>query len=262
MDEKKDNMHGIERALSLLEMLSFYPRGVSLADLAGKTDIPKSSLHRLLKELQSAGYVCRTGTGGYSLTFKVCELSNRLLSGLDILELSIPFVRKLCAQSRETVHLVIPSGTEIVYIRKEEPLTGALRSMSYTGFRRPMYLTSAGKSILSLLPEEKVRDIWTNTEITAVTGNTITTYEDFLSALRVARKQGYALDDEENEVGIRCIGAAIRNFAGEPVAAVSISAPTNRMTRERIDEMTPSLIETANSISALLGYQAGCPSKP
>ena len=254
MDAEPASAHGIARALSLLDTLSLFPRGISLANLTREAQIPKSTLHRLLKELSDAGFVLRTGDGYYSLSFKVCELSNRLLSGLDIVELAIPYVRRLCSLSHETVHLVVPSGTDIVYLRKEEPLDGTLRSMSYTGQHRPMYITSAGKSILSLCSEAHVREVWEHSNIVPITDHTITSLPILLEELASARKIGYAIDNEENEIGVRCMGAAIVNHISEPIAAVSISAPTKRMTDARMNELAPALISAAADISRAMGF--------
>lgn len=254
MAAEKETTHGLARALSLLDYLSLYPHGISLADLARETQLPKSSLHRLLKDLLPTGYVTRSPEGMYSLSFKVCELSNRLLSGLDIVEISIPILKRLCDRVKETVHLVVPSGVDIVYLRKEDPVDSTIRIMSYTGMRRPMYVTAAGKSILSRYSDAQVKEIWDHSEILPLTDRTITRLPDLLNELDLTRRRGYALDDEENEIGIRCIGVPILNHMDVPIGAISVSAPANRMTPERIAELSATVRDAANSISFCMGY--------
>jgi len=254
MASQTDAAHGLTRALSLLDFLSLYPHGISLADLARNTQLPKSSLHRLMKELIGTGYVTRSPEGLYSLSFKVCELSNRLLSGLDIVEISIPIIKRLCERIRETVHLVVPSGVDIVYLRKEDPVDSTIRIMSYTGMRRPMYVTAGGKSILSCYSEAQVKEIWDKSQIIRLTDNTITRLPALLEELERTRRRGYAVDDEENELGIRCVGVAIRNHMDMPIGAISVSAPANRMTQERIEELSDYVADAANSISFSMGY--------
>lgn len=253
MSSVNEASHGLSRALALIEFMSLYPRGLSLAGICQETGLAKSSAHRLLRELTAQGYVVQSPDGLYSLSFKFCELSSRILAGLDIVLIAIPYIKQLCESVSEVVHLVVPNGTDIVYLRKEEPVNNTIKVMSYAGMRRPMYITAAGKSMLSCMPEAQVRAIWDKTEIVKVTDNTILSLDRLLSELDVIRARGYAVDNEENEIGVRCIGAAIRNYENSPVGAVSISAPVRRLDRERIEELSPKLKQVVDSISREMG---------
>ena len=256
MKNDLSQMNGLSRALMLIDFLSLYPRGISLAELSHETSLPKSTAHRLLSELIDTGYVVRGPGASYKLSFKVCELSSRVLSGLDIIETSTPVIRSLCEHTGEMIHLVAPSDTDIVYLRKEIPYDIAFQTMSYIGMRRAMYCTAAGKSILSALDENVVREIWEKSNIVKITEHTITQYHVLLKELELTRARGYAIDNEENEVGIRCIASCIKGHDGLPVAAVSISGGVNKITDGRIAALSGELIQCAEHISFCMGYRA------
>ena len=129
-----------------------------------------------------------------------------------------------------------------------------VRMASHVGLRNPMYCTGVGKSILSLLPLQEAEEIWNSEEIQAFSPSTITTFPDMIREMERIRARGYAIDDEEHEPGVRCIAAAIRNWAGAPVAAVSISAPVTRMDQATMDRLLPKLLATVEEISRMLGY--------
>ncbi len=250
----KQGTHVLSRALAIIDFLALHPHGVSLTDIATSTSLPKSTAHRILAELMDAGYVLRTEESIYSLSFKVCELSYRVLSGLDILEIATPVIKHLCNRVCETVHLVAPSGVDVVYLRKDEPIQAAIRTMSYIGMRRPMYCTAAGKSMLAICSEEQRMSIWKKSQIYKFTDHTITNYREMAKNLDEAQRLGYAIDDEENEPGVRCVASAIKDHFGNPVGAISITAPTNRMTPEKIQELAVCVKEAANSVSLAMGY--------
>lgn len=255
MEHNLEHLTGLRRALALIELLSLYPRGVSIADLARETGLPKSTIHRLLQELIETGYATRTGEGLYGISFKVCELSSRVLAGLDIIEVSAPIIKSFCSRIRETVHLVAPSGTDIVYLRKEVFLGDSFGMMSYIGMRRPMYCTAAGKSILCGYEDEQVRDLWRSSGVQKITANTIVHLPEFMEDIRHSRERGYAIDDEENEVGVKCVACSIKSYGGVPAGAISISASANKMTPEHIRKLAAEIQKAAGDISARLGYK-------
>lgn len=247
----------MQRAFAIIDALSLHPRSISLTDLSISTGIPKSTAHRILQELISIGYVVKNDRGLYSLSFKVCELSYRVMSGLDLLEIATPVAKRLCSHVNETVHLFAPSGVDIVYLRKDEPIQASSRTMSYIGMRRPMYCTAAGKSILAMYSADECLSIWKKSHIQKYTFNTIVQYSTLQKELQLTRARGYAIDNEENEVGIRCIAGAILNTEGTPIGAVSITAPAVRMTQEKTQEYAILLKEAVNTISISMGYGIG-----
>lgn len=153
----------------------------------------------------------------------------------------------------ETVHLVAREGAEIVYVYKVESIHGAIRMVSRIGMRRPLYCTGVGKAILATRGDEEVLQCWEESERVPCTPYTITRKDAFLREIAQIRQQGYAMDNEENELGVRCAAAAIPDWHGAASYALSISAPVSRMTDERVRSLIPALLETRNEISACLG---------
>ena len=252
--QKQNSVQSLERAFSLLEALAYHPDGLSLTELSTSSGLHKSTAHRLLASLAQLGYVRQTQEGKhYRLTFKLLELSGHLTDNIDILSIARPFLEQLRDQTGETVHLVVRDGSDIVYVFKAESRGSSFRMFSRIGTRREMYCTASGKSMLAALPDSAVINIWNTTDINPYTEHTITTLEGLLAELKAIRRQGYALDNEENELGVRCIAASLADYSGEYNAAFSISAPLVRMPDERVVELSREVLQTRAKISAELG---------
>ena len=251
----------IERASLILDILGQSPQGISIKDLSDKIQLPKGTTHRLLSSLSYFGYVRQdSNTKNYFLGFKFVELGNLLLSQLDLRKEAEPFLRDLAERTKETVHLVILDQNEIVYLDKleTEPNTGGLRMASRVGSRNPAHSCAVGKVLLADLPEEALERIITEKGLSKRTENTITHAGHLKEHLKLVKKQGYAVDDEENERGIRCVGAPVFNETGKTVAAVSISGPAFRVTRKMVQEgLKKEVMETAYRVSEMLGFRRG-----
>lgn len=256
--ERQSGVQSLERAFTLLELLSSRPDGIPLTEMANKAGLHKSTAHRLLSALISLGYVKTGGDGRYALTLKMFELSGKIVEGLDVMQIAKPVLDSLRDRVGEAVHLLVREGCEVVYAYKAESTVNAYRMFSHIGMRRAMYSTAAGKSMLAAMHDGKMREIWLQSEITAYTPHTITDLDALFKELREIRSLGYALDNEENELGVRCIAAALTDYTGAAVAAVSISAPITRMSDERISELSAEILEVRAKISAELG---GTPDK-
>ena len=256
MKDNTGSVQSIDRAFDILEELSSVPQGLALSDLAAATSLHASTAHRILASLASRGYVRKDPESGkYRLTLRLYEISRRVSSVLDLLSASRPLLEKLSNSVEEIVHLVERDGDQVVYLHKFEPYLRPINITSSVGLHNPMYCTGVGKSIMALLPEEEARKIWDNTPIVKFTPKTITTWEAMQENLAQTRQRGFAVDDEEHDMGVRCIAAAIRNWSGEPVSAISISGTAARMTDEAMVRFTPRLLETAADISQLMGRQ-------
>ena len=144
----------------------------------------------------------------------------------------------------------------VVYLYKTEPFQQTVRMASYIGSRSPMYCTGVGKSILANLPDEEIRQIWDSEEHIQFTDKTITTFSAMQEEVAKIRRNGYAIDDEEHEVGVRCIAVPIHNWKGVPVAAISVSAPAFRMDHNAMQRFLPSMLAVANEISTMLGAKS------
>jgi IclR family KDG regulon transcriptional repressor len=250
----------IERASFILDILGQSPQGISIRDLSDKMRLPKGTTHRLLSSLSYFGYVRQDqSTKNYFLGFKLVELGNLLLGQLDLRKEAEPFLRDLAQRTQETVHLVILDQNEIVYLDKleTEPNTGGLRMASRVGSRNPAHSCAVGKVLLAHLPAEALASMAEEKGLTRRTGNTITDLNQLKEHLKLVRKQGYAVDDEENERGIRCVGSPVFNEAGKAVAAISVSGPAFRVTRKTVQEtLKKEVIETALRISRRLGFRS------
>lgn len=248
-------VQSVDRALSILEVLADYNEGLGVTEISDKVGLHKSTVYRLLSTLSYKGYVSQDEENNrYTITMKLFELGNKKVENIDILTASKPYTKQLMKRVNETVHLVIMDGNEIVYIDKVEA-DNTIRMASTIGMRSPLYSTSVGKAILAQLPEDEVEKIWHSSKIQQLTQNTITELDDLKKELSKIRVQGYAVDNEENEIGIRCVGASIFNRHGEVEGAISVSGPTIRVTKDKVEEIAREVTKCAKNISGALGYK-------
>lgn len=251
--ERQSGVQSLDRAFALLEALSTRPDGMPLMELANKSGLHKSTVHRLLSALTTLGYVKTGGDGRYSLTLKMFELSGKIVDGLDVVQIAKPMLTSLRDRFGEAAHLLVREGCEVVYVYKAESTNNAYRMFSHIGMHRSMYCTAAGKSMLAAMPDGEVRKIWQQSEIVAYTQYTITDLDALFEELGKIRRRGYALDNEENELGVRCIAASLVDYTGGSAAAISISAPVLRMSDEHIRELSDEILAVREKISAELG---------
>lgn len=252
--EKTGAVQSVDRLFTIMEELSLHPRGMLLTDLANAVDLTPSTTHRFLGTLIAHHYAQKdTESGKYRLTMRMYEVGARVLPGLNILSLARPHLENLSEEVEEVVHLVVRDDDEVLYLSRLDGSPGVVNMGSYAGLRNPMYCTGVGKSILAYLPEQEMRQIWARTEIIRFTDNTITTLESMRREAAKIRQQGWAIDDEEHELGIRCVAAPIFDFEGKPVAAISVSGTLGRMDAEKIQRIAPRVMQVAQRISGLLG---------
>lgn len=253
--ENQPAVQSLERTFALIELLSLNPNGMPLMELAAASGLHKSTVHRLLASLSALGYVKKDeASGRYRLTLKLFELAGRVVDSIDVLEIAKMPLEQLRNNTKEAIHLVVREGIDIVYVHKVDSKNSTIRMFSRIGMRRPMYCTAVGKSILATMPDEEVVRIWEKSNIKCYTEHTIVELGALFQELHQIRQCGYALDNEENELGVRCIGACVRDYTGQGKAALSISAPLIRMTDQRIEELVPQILATSTQISRELGY--------
>lgn len=256
-----NHVQTIERVSRILDMVGQNPQGISLGDIAAGLSLPKGTVHRILSSLSHYGFVRQNGKArNYFLGLKLMDLGTRLANQLDLRRTAEPALRALADKIRETVHLVLLDNGEIVYIDKIENHQGSsgLKMASRLGARNPAHCCAVGKALLSHLPAEALEEFIREKDLLPRTANTITDPDRFRDHLRTVRSQGYAIDDEENERGIRCVAAPVLNEKGIPIAAISISGPSVRITKKLIqDVLRYEVIRTASEISHRLGYREG-----
>jgi DNA-binding IclR family transcriptional regulator len=249
----------IERASSILDILGQSPQGISIRELSTKIKLPKGTTHRLLSSLSYFGYVRQDPkTRNYLLGLKLVELGQLLLGQLDLRKEAEPFLRDLAERTKETVHLVFLDRNEIVYIDKveTEQNSSGLKMASRVGLRNPAHSSAVGKVLLAHFPGEELKNFIKEKGLAKRTENTIIDPTQLKEHLKLVRAQGYAIDDEENEKGIRCVAAPIYNEVGKTVAAISISGPAFRITKKVIQEsLKKEVMETALKVSQRLGFR-------
>lgn len=254
-----NHVQTIERVSLILDMVGQNPQGISLGDIAAGLNLPKGTVHRILSSLSHYGFVRQNGKArNYFLGLKLMDLGTRLASQLDLRRTAEPALRALAEKTRETVHLVLLENGEIVYIDKIENQqdSSGLKMASRLGARNPAHSCAVGKALLSHLSEELLEAYIREKGLPPRTANTITDPDRFRDHLRAVRSQGYAVDDEENERGIRCVAAAVLNEKGMPAAAISVSGPAFRITKKLIQEsLRHDVVRTAMDVSRQLGYR-------
>lgn len=254
MGEVKNPVQSAERIFQVLEMLAQNGE-LGLMEISAALDLHKSTVHRLLMSLIYMGYAKQNEqTQKYMLTYKIVNMAGKVLERTDILQIARPFMERLSDISGETVHLVQREVNDILYISKIEAKVGTIRMVSHVGMVHPMYCSGVGKAIMATLSEKEVKAIWEESVIEKKTEKTITDYEQMLITLEEVRKKGYALDDEENEEGVRCIAACLRGYSKNVKYAFSISGPISRMTMERIEELAKDVKKVQAELSRELGY--------
>ena len=264
MSPSKTKMQGsvqvIERGCKILEHLSKGKRSNSIHDLSIELNLPKPTIHRILSTLRHFGFVAQDEVSKeYRLGFRLVELGQAVLEQIDLRKVAEPFLNQLADLVQETVHLVIFDQGDIVYLDKVERVSDpkSLRMVSRIGMRTFAHCTAVGKVLLAYLPDSERAEIIAHKGLPRMTKNTIVNVGQLNKHLADVRAQGYAADDEENEEGVRCVGAPIRNDRGEVIAAVSISGPAVRMTVKKIhNELKTQVMKTALEISKGLGYKS------
>ena len=256
---QKKGVQAIERGCSILDLLGKGKQTYSISDLASELDLPKPTVHRMLTTFCRFGYVNQDEISKeYRLGFQLVELGQAVLDRIDVRKEAEPCLHRLAARVQETVHLAILDEHEIVYLEKVERMDDpkGLRMASRVGMRIFAHCCAVGKVLLAFLPDKRKTEILSEKGLPRLTENTISDIERMLEHLTVVEQQGYAVDDEENEVGIRCVAAPVRNDRGKVIAGISISGPTVRMSLKRIHrELKTEVMKTAAEVSSKLGYR-------
>lgn len=234
------NQNPIQVAERLFGALEYLVRNgqSSLTELTQALHLNKSTAHRILASLQCMDYVRQDPESGrYEATFKLVDLADRLMEQVDVAQMARPHLKNLAARVKETVHFVERDGSEVIYIDKVDPYDHSIRMTSHIGSRMPFYRSGVGKAMAANMSDPEIRTLWENCTIERRTAYTITNLDEFMDEIAEVRRKGYALDNEENEAGVRCIAAAL-SLDGGSRYAFSISVPISRMDNDRIRELS------------------------
>jgi DNA-binding IclR family transcriptional regulator len=248
--ESKNSVQVIERMMKLLEVLASNAQPVGLKNLAQASGLHPSTTHRILGALVSDRVIERVDPGRYRLGIRLLELGNLVKARISVREHALPYMRELHAQTGEAVNLSVRRDDEIVYIERTSSGRSLMRVVNIVGARAPLHITAVGKLFLLADGTEGLRGYAQRTHLPQFTRNTLTSVGALEKELERIRRNGYASDNEEAELGVRCIGAGVHDDTGLLVAGLSVSAPAERMK----SAWSGLVRETAEKISRAIGH--------
>ncbi|MHB1653496.1 MAG: IclR family transcriptional regulator [Desulfitobacteriaceae bacterium] len=248
------NVQTLERSLDVLEVLAQADEALGVTEIGNRVGLHKSTVHRILQTLAYRGYVEKEkDRDRYHLGIKIVELGIKFFDDLQIRKVAEPFLAQLAKTFDEVVHLVLSDEGEIVYLDKMEG-SQVISMRSRVGRRAPMHCTAVGKAILASLSEPEVRHILGTKGMPKLTQKTITTVDELLTEFSEIRRTKVAKDDEENELGIICLGTPVLDYSGKAIGGVSVSGPANRMEEKGLEQISLELRKVGEEISARLGF--------
>jgi DNA-binding IclR family transcriptional regulator len=248
-------IRSIKNAIQLLSCFDEHNPELGVNELTTKINLHKSTVHRILITLEKTGILeqdCKRGK--YRLGLRLYELGNLALHGFELSRVSQSYLKELMEKTQETVHLVVYDKGEGVYINKVDG-PQRMRMVSRIGSRLPLHCTGVGKVLLAYLEQSELKKVIRDQGLCRFTDNTITHAADLEKELEKIRKVGFAIDNEEIELGLKCVAAPVRDHDGKIIASVSISGSSNRITKDKIPYLSRSVIETSEKISYRLGYR-------
>ena len=241
----------LERMFALIDVLASREEAISLKEISERTGLHPSTPHRILNDLTIGRFVDRPEAGSYRLGMRLLELGNLVKGRLNVRDAAVAPMRELHKLIQQPVNLSVRQGDEIVYIERAYSERSGMQVVRAIGGRAPLHLTSVGKLFLAADDPEKVRAYATRTGLSGNTRNSITQFPQLERELSKAKQYGIARDNEELELGVRCMAAGIHDDQGRLVAGLSISAPADRLD----EQWLPKLEATAREISQALGYK-------
>jgi DNA-binding IclR family transcriptional regulator len=244
----------VHRAIALLEALAEAPAdGLGVSELSRAIGANRSTVYRIIGALRTYGYV-RDGAqpGSVRLGFRIVELGEGMLGQLDVRRIAAPHLRELAATTGETCHLAVLDGKEVVYADKAES-EHSIRLFSTPGMRRPVYCTSLGKAFLAAMSPRQQAELLEGVALEPRTPHTVTDRAVLDQQITEIRERGWSVDLGENETSTRCVGAAILDRDDAPIAAISASGPSGRMSEENMERCGRLVLATAELVSHELG---------
>jgi len=239
----------------MIDSIAAQDNPIGVSELCKLVNMPKTSAFFILTTLEQHHYIVKTEDGKYSLGTRFISLGHHVLSKLDIRQQAKPFMEEISQETKFTVHLAILDKDEALYLEKVEG-PSFVKFSTYIGQRMPLHVSGVGKALASQLDEEELEQIISRTGLPAKTENTVTSLRELKAVLATAKQQGYAVEDEEGELGIRCIGASIFGYDGKQLGAISVTALRSELPVQDIAIIGEKVKQAAMKISAHLGYQA------
>lgn len=247
--DSEPSVQSINRAIQVLRCFEKTDK-LGLTEISKAIGLHKSTTYGIVTTLKNNGLLEKNEeTGKYRLGIELYRIAAN--ARVDLREIAQPRIRQICEVTGETVNLVIPDDTHVIYIEKRES-EYSVKSGTSIGKRLPMYCTAVGKSMLAYLPSAEVSGILDRTRLVALTKNTLTSKEALIKQLEQVRENGFALDVEELEYGLICVAAPILNVQGRPIASLSCSGPKQRMTSDRLQMVSEVLLKHTRELSRLV----------
>lgn len=249
-------IQAVSHALDLLEQFHGETDELGVTELSKRLKLHKNNVFRLLATLESRGYIEQNRvTENYRLGLKTLELGQTFIRQMGLLRQSKPILESLVGQCNETTYVAILKDLDIIYLDVVET-TMTVRVVPRVGSRLPAYCTAAGKVQLAYMSDEEIANYLPTKELKSYTEKTITDRDVLKKQLKVIAEKGYGIDDEELDIGVKCVSAPIRDYTRRIIGAVSISGPSMRFSDERMEkELIPLALQASKEISAKLGFQ-------
>ncbi|TVY08959.1 IclR family transcriptional regulator [Paenibacillus cremeus] len=248
-------IQALDRALNIIELFDEYTTELKITEISAKMDLHKSTVHSLLRTLQLHGYIDQNAESGkYKLGMRLLEKGQLVLQGIDVRTVARKHLEALSERTGQTINLVILDGKEGVYIDKVEGAKAAIR-YSRIGRRVPLHSSAVGKVLLASKRPEEVDALLNQYQFQVHTPFTIRDKDALLEELKQVREQGYAVDNQENEPGVRCGAVPIRDHTGGVIAAMSLSTVLSAVDDELFRQFVALLQGEGDSVSQLLGYR-------
>jgi len=250
-DRKTPSLPSVPRALEILEHVAGSPSGLSLTQLTRALGIPRSTLYCLLLTLERTGYLQRTSARGrFQSGARLLELSGKALAGSGMREIATPVLRNLMQRTRLTVHLAVLDRNQITIIGQVGP--PGIRLMTTLGQRMELHSTALGKAIAAWLDDGRLSEMMRERALAPHNDHTIVSPRRLADELTATRQRGYAIDDEENTIGYRCLAAPVRDVPNMPAAALSVMGTTAQICEENATQLGSELTLAAGRIRDLL----------
>lgn len=249
-------VQSLARGLHLLELLAADEPGLTLTDLAQTAGLPPSTTHRLLKGLERRRFVHHDGDSGrWQVGVQAFTVGSAFVRGRNVVALARPFLRHLVDKSGETANLAVEDAGEAVYLAQVE-CNETMRAFARPGARIPMHCTAVGKALLAAASPDAAARVLTHAPLAKLTPRTLTDPQALTGELLAIRGRGFAVDDEEQAVGLRCVAATLHDATGGALAALSVSGPSARITDERLPDLGRLVAGTCQEISRQIGGPA------
>jgi len=251
------DIQSVVRALKVLELFTAEVPSLGLKEITQRVGLSKPTVFRILSTLKRMDYIEQDPSSGkYMLGLKVFEIGSACINKMSLRSFAMPLLQELVDKCKETVHLAILDRGEIIYIDKIDG-TQTIRMMSAVGKRAPAHCTSVGKAILSHKSPKELDNVLSNIKMVKLTKNSIIDKKELKKELQQIKRQGYAIDNEELEIGLKCVGVPIFDYHGDTVGGISVSGPSTRFTNVRLrNELVPLIVKTAEKISRRLGFKS------